>query len=115
MPFIPFSILFNRTIQVSDREDLAKLEQFAASLRPGEGVTDSATHPYRLYKLLCQAARIHIDSTPSTASDLSEQAFAVPEMFDGLGPDIVSSELDLNTDSFMDDLTMSNFSDWCIW
>ncbi|KAH8673159.1 hypothetical protein BGZ61DRAFT_458908 [Ilyonectria robusta] len=61
-PFIPFSILFPRTIQLSDLDDLARLERFAASFGPDEGSCSSTTQLYQLYQLLSQAARIYIQA-----------------------------------------------------
>ncbi|KAI0149689.1 hypothetical protein F4776DRAFT_174560 [Hypoxylon sp. NC0597] len=60
-PFVPFSILFTHAVQFSDYADVARLDRFAASLRY-EDSAESATHPYRLYELLCQAARLYIES-----------------------------------------------------
>ncbi|KAI1414111.1 hypothetical protein F5Y13DRAFT_179093 [Hypoxylon sp. FL1857] len=65
-PFVPFSILFTHAVQLLDYTDLARLDRFAASLKPEEGSADSATHPYRLYELLCQAARFYVESNTSS-------------------------------------------------
>ena len=76
MPFVTFSILFTRTIQLRDLEDLARLDRFAASLQPATNVeadfAKSSTHPHRLYKLLCQAARLYFDSYPNTDSSATD-------------------------------------------
>ena len=70
VPFVPFNILFTRAVQLLDVADLARLDQFAASLQPEATSPGSATHPYRLYKLLCQAARLYVDSKiPSLPED----------------------------------------------
>lgn len=69
-PFVPFSVLFTRAVQLSDGTDLSYLDRFSESLRPGESSTESITHPYRLYKLLCQAARLYIgQNAPSVPSE----------------------------------------------
>ncbi|KAF2117979.1 hypothetical protein BDV96DRAFT_406881 [Lophiotrema nucula] len=60
-PFVPFSILFNRAVQLWDIDDLARLDRFADSLRPEASPDDAITHPYRLYKLLCQATRLYLN------------------------------------------------------
>lgn len=64
MPFVPFSILFTRAIQLSDRDDLGRLGRFAESLKPDSTNDEktSATHPYRLYDLLYQTARFYVES-----------------------------------------------------
>jgi hypothetical protein len=77
-PFVPFSILFTRTIQVVDFTDLDRLERFAASLQPEAGA-ESITHPHRLYELLCQAARLYLESSAAlTLTDESDVGASVP-------------------------------------
>ncbi|KAI1105790.1 hypothetical protein F4804DRAFT_340971 [Jackrogersella minutella] len=67
-PFVPFSILFTRAVQLLDFADLDRLDRFAVSLKPETACADSITHPYRLYELLCQAARLYIESNASASS-----------------------------------------------
>ncbi|KAI4863796.1 hypothetical protein F4820DRAFT_359771 [Hypoxylon rubiginosum] len=76
-PFVPFSILFTRAVQFLDLADLALLDRFTASLKPDGVSTDSITHPYRLYELLCQTARLYINSR--TVSSLMNTALT-PDM-----------------------------------
>ncbi|KAI0183892.1 hypothetical protein EV127DRAFT_445642 [Xylaria flabelliformis] len=66
-PFVPFSVLFTRAVQLSDDTDLHYLDRFSESLRHGEPSSESITHPYRLYSLLCQAARLYIKQNPDTS------------------------------------------------
>lgn len=61
-PFVPFSILFTRAIQLWDTDDLTRLEGFAASLRPEQASNGPNTSFHRLYELLCQAARLYINA-----------------------------------------------------
>jgi hypothetical protein len=76
-PFVPFSILFTRAVQLSDIADLCRLERFAASLQPPPTLIETITHPYRLYKLLCQATRLYFDlDTPTHI----EQGTFVPDL-----------------------------------
>ena len=42
--------------------DLARLERFVASLKPKNDGEASPTHPYRLYDLLYQTARLYIET-----------------------------------------------------
>lgn len=63
-PFVPFSILFTRAVQLSDIADLDRLDRFANSLQPEKTPPEAVTHPYRLYKLLCQATRLYFDFDP---------------------------------------------------
>lgn len=69
IPFVPFSILFTRAVQLLDFADLAVLDRFAVSLQPEETSSESNTHPHRLYKLLCQAARLYIDAKAALLSE----------------------------------------------
>lgn len=57
-PFVPFTVLYTKAIQWLDTTELSKLEYFAESLRLAG--RDSYS---RLYELLCQAARLYIDSS----------------------------------------------------
>lgn len=66
-PFVPFSVLFTRAVQHLDVADLARLDQFAASLQSEENSPGSITHPYRLYELLCQSARLYFDHSSAPA------------------------------------------------
>ncbi|KAI0468679.1 fungal-specific transcription factor domain-containing protein [Xylaria cf. heliscus] len=68
-PFVPFSVLFTRIVQLSDGADLSYLDRFSESLQHGEPATESITHPYRLYNLLCQAARLYIKQNPPAPLD----------------------------------------------
>ena len=71
-PFVPFSILFTRAVQLSDVTDLNRLDRFADSLQPDMTPSEAITHPYRLYKLLCQAIRLYLDlDTASWPADPS--------------------------------------------
>lgn len=67
-PFVPFSILFTRSVQLLDVADLVRLDHFVASLRPETDSPESTTHPYRLYELLCKTARLYIDSNTLSSS-----------------------------------------------
>ncbi|CAM1505955.1 Fc.00g115920.m01.CDS01 [Cosmosporella sp. VM-42] len=62
-PFVPFNILFTRAVRLLDLNDLARLDRFAASLRPEGGSGEAITHPHRLYELLCETAHLYIDSS----------------------------------------------------
>lgn len=65
-PFVPFSILFSRVIQLFDIVDLERLEDFVASLQPAANASGSGTHHYQLYELLCRAARVYITRNVGT-------------------------------------------------
>ncbi len=65
-PFIPFIILFNHSIQYSSVPELSRLEAFTSSLQPNYNFPESAARPHRLFQLLCQVARLYIDSKSSS-------------------------------------------------
>ncbi|KAK1983625.1 hypothetical protein LZ30DRAFT_713819 [Colletotrichum cereale] len=67
VPFVPFSVIFTCVVRTSNFEDLVLLERFAASLKPETAGESSPTHPYRLYDLLCQAARLYITGAQFSA------------------------------------------------
>ncbi|KAM5349179.1 hypothetical protein ACJ41O_009002 [Fusarium nematophilum] len=80
-PFVPFSILFTRAVQLLDLDDLSRLERFAASLKPEAG-TESPTHPHRLYELLSQAARLYIDSKLASSLPSTFDLASFPDVSD---------------------------------
>lgn len=51
--------------------DLDRLDRFATSLQLETLPPEAITHPYRLYQLLCQAARLYFDfnTTPPWPAD----------------------------------------------
>ncbi|KAH8898669.1 hypothetical protein GQ53DRAFT_635840 [Thozetella sp. PMI_491] len=114
-PFVPFNILFTRAVQLLDYSDLARLERFAASLRPaGSTQADSSTHPYRLYELLCRAARLYIDRNTVRLPEDSTLGHAAVESFDDLGfpPLELGMEASLGDSSISAISQMSGLGDW---
>ncbi|KAH7011262.1 hypothetical protein EDB80DRAFT_891108 [Ilyonectria destructans] len=79
-PFVPFSILFPRTVQLSDLDDLTRLERFAASFGPDEGSYSSTTQLYQLYQLLSQAARLYIQAKAPVFSINSTFSQNLPDL-----------------------------------
>ncbi|KAI0173200.1 hypothetical protein GGR52DRAFT_579960 [Hypoxylon sp. FL1284] len=86
-PFVPFSILFTRSVQLLDFDDLDLLDRFTASLKPNETASPkSTTHPYQLYELLCQAARLYINSrTMPSLSNPALTSFLDDSALQGIG------------------------------
>lgn len=68
-PFVPFNILFTHAIQYLDTTELDRLNYFAESLQPKELSIESPTHPYRLYSILCQAAKLHFDRDTAVSTN----------------------------------------------
>lgn len=65
---MPFTILYTRAVQLLDREDLPRLDAFAASLKPSAGADTNLG----LYELLCQSAWMYID-TNLRLNDFNQQ------------------------------------------
>lgn len=110
-PFVPFSILFTRAVQFLDLADLALLDRFATSLKPGEAAQESSTHPYRLYELLCQTARLYINSRTSSlmSSTLTSDLTTLLDDSALLGMGLVAAE---GGTSEFDESQMYGLSDW---
>ncbi|CAG7562416.1 unnamed protein product, partial [Fusarium equiseti] len=68
-PFFPFSIVFENAIRQANADDLDRLNRFAASFKSDD--VDNETHPYRLYELLSQAARLCVQLNPTSAHSSS--------------------------------------------
>ncbi|KAI1428254.1 fungal-specific transcription factor domain-containing protein [Xylaria sp. FL1777] len=82
-PFVPFSVLFTRIVQLSNSTDLFYLDRFSESLQLEGSSAESITHPYRLYKLLCQAARLYIKQDPPRGSyEVDTDSFDPWSVFD---------------------------------
>ncbi|KAI0199162.1 fungal-specific transcription factor domain-containing protein [Astrocystis sublimbata] len=67
-PFVAFMVLFTRIVQLADGAHLYYLDRFLESLRYGASSAGSITHPYRLFKLLCEAARLYIRQRPPNST-----------------------------------------------
>ncbi|KAF4979130.1 hypothetical protein FZEAL_4620 [Fusarium zealandicum] len=111
-PFVPFTLLFTRTVQLFDYDDLSRLERFAASLKPDAADVQAITHPHRLYELLCQAARLYIDANlysalNNEASTMTDTAFS--SSLEHLDMTAESGDL---MQSFSADYSSLDFTDW---
>ncbi|KZL68094.1 fungal specific transcription factor, partial [Colletotrichum incanum] len=112
VPFVPFSIIFTCVVRTYNFEDLALLERFAASLKPDTTGENSPTHPYRLYNLLCQAARLYITRAQFSASGLN-----MSRIDSTLLTDFEASQFFAETEGPIEefgnpDLLMCDASDW---
>lgn len=90
IPFVAFSVLYGRLIQSFDVIDLARLERFTASLRMYDASAEAATHPCRVYEILCSAARLHFDMEghvvfPDQASNEKTPTLIASDAFDTSG------------------------------
>jgi hypothetical protein len=57
-PFVPFAILYSQAIQRLDLNALEYLDRFTVSLKPETDAPQTVTHPYKVYKLLCDGAHL---------------------------------------------------------
>ncbi|KPM41083.1 hypothetical protein AK830_g5462 [Neonectria ditissima] len=109
-PFVPFSIIFTRAVQLSDADDLARLDTFASSLKPQVVDTESPTHPFRLYELLCQAARLYIDSNLTSRSNAGMDSSS---LLTGSEHGNITREMENNIGGFEGyDYPLSDLGDW---
>ncbi|OHW94346.1 C6 transcription factor [Colletotrichum incanum] len=105
-------IIFTCVVRTYNFEDLALLERFAASLKPDTTGENSPTHPYRLYNLLCQAARLYITRAQFSASGLN-----MSRIDSTLLTDFEASQFFAETEGPIEefgnpDLLMCDASDW---
>jgi hypothetical protein len=110
IPFVPFSILFTRTIQLVDFTDLDRLERFAASLQPEAGA-ESITHPHRLYELLCQAARLYLESSATLkVTNAADVGASVPSYSNDV--DFANMGMETESSWMPSDSQDMDLSDW---
>jgi hypothetical protein len=116
-PFFPFSILFSNAIQQSDTDDLDRLERFAASFKSETTDSDPATHPYRVYELLSQTARLcvesgtrpsHTDRTSPNPSDQTMVDDAIANLAEVSGVEIPARDDDYSSGFDIGDWFQSN-------
>lgn len=109
-PFVPYTIIFTRAVQLDDRDDLARLDAFTASLHPKHGEDESSSHPHKLYELLTQAARLYMDTnSKKAATSLTPR---INTVFPSSGSDQAGSALMPQTGIGNDDGSMMEFIDW---
>jgi hypothetical protein len=82
-PFVPFNILFTRAVQLLDITELSRLDRFTASMQPDPSSTESPTHPYRLYELLCEAARLYFNVNAASSTTDNTPLHTLPHFSNG--------------------------------
>ncbi|KAH7174712.1 uncharacterized protein B0J16DRAFT_418161 [Fusarium flagelliforme] len=97
-PFFPFSIVFENAIRHANADDLDRLDRFSASFMSDSVDNEGATHPYRLYELLSQAARLcvqlsptsaHSSSTAPSSGDMTMEDLGINNLSDGRAGDVM--------------------------
>ncbi|KAK4221285.1 putative transcriptional regulatory protein [Podospora fimiseda] len=64
-PFVPFIVIFCQVIETRDKEDLARLQAFVASLQIEASVTEAVEKLRRLFQVLYTVASRYVDSHKS--------------------------------------------------
>lgn len=83
-PFVPFIVMFCNVITTSNRDDLARLEEFVASLRPLSSYSQSIDRLHTLCSVLGTVARLYFEANTrtQTAADSDQDLSQVGQEFD---------------------------------
>ncbi|KAH8647955.1 hypothetical protein BX600DRAFT_531068 [Xylariales sp. PMI_506] len=111
-PCAPFITMFSYAVKHADMTELASLERFTASLEPRFPSSGPLLNPHRLYKLLCQAARLYIQSDSSLAPDISAAAFQFSPYAEMITSAHSSAGMRGKIDIGTDVRPFDNLSDW---
>ncbi|KAK1596980.1 fungal-specific transcription factor domain-containing protein [Colletotrichum navitas] len=77
-PFTPFFVLFCHVIDTSNADDLRRLTEFVASLRPACGLSEPVEKLHQLCSMLCNVATLYMESK----SQQSEERGPISDEFD---------------------------------
>ncbi|EFQ26850.1 fungal specific transcription factor domain-containing protein [Colletotrichum graminicola M1.001] len=77
-PFTPFFVLFCHVIDTSNADDLRRLNEFVASLRPACGLSEPVEKLHQLCSMLCNVATLYMESK----SQQSEERGPINDEFD---------------------------------
>ncbi|KAJ5350973.1 transcriptional regulator family: Fungal Specific TF [Penicillium brevicompactum] len=80
-PFVPFIVIFCNVITTSNREDLARLEEFIASLQPLSSFSQSIDRLHTLCSILGTVARLYFEANTRPETD-AENFVQVGQEFD---------------------------------
>lgn len=75
-PFVPFIVLFCQVIETQDREDLARLQSFVASLQLEIAVTEPIDKLRRLFQVLYNVASYYVESQTGARGEDQQQSNA---------------------------------------
>ncbi|KAJ6185489.1 hypothetical protein N7519_006790 [Penicillium mononematosum] len=83
-PFVPFIVIFCNIITTSNADDLARLEEFVASLQPLSTFSQSIERLYNLSSVLGTVARLYFEANTrtQTAADQNQNLIEVGQEFD---------------------------------
>ncbi|KAF7716407.1 Fungal Zn(2)-Cys(6) binuclear cluster domain-containing protein [Penicillium ucsense] len=81
-PFVPFIVIFCNVITTSDREDLARLEAFAASLQPLCRFSQAIDRLHSLCSMFSTVARLYVEAKTRKQAGQDNNMDAVGQEFD---------------------------------
>ncbi|CAG8143450.1 unnamed protein product [Penicillium salamii] len=81
-PFVPFIVIFCNVITTSNREDLARLDEFIASLEPLSSFSQSIDRLHSLCSVLGTVARLYFEANSRPQTDTDENFIQVGQEFD---------------------------------
>lgn len=81
-PFVPFIVIFCHVIATSDSEDLTRLEDFIASLRPLCAFSQSIDRLHSLCSVLGTVARLYVEAKSRSQAGEDQTLASVGQEFD---------------------------------
>ncbi|KAJ5323655.1 hypothetical protein N7476_002255 [Penicillium atrosanguineum] len=81
-PFVPFIVIFCNVIATSDSEDLTRLEDFIASLRPLCAFSQSIDRLHNLTSVLGTVARLYVEAKSRSQAGEDQTLASVGQEFD---------------------------------
>ncbi|OJI88143.1 hypothetical protein ABZX51_009223 [Aspergillus tubingensis] len=81
-PFVPFIVIFCHAIALSSWDDLARLEDFVASLQPNCFLSEAISKLYQLCQVLSNVARLYIEAKEQVQVKEDQDLASVGQEFD---------------------------------
>ncbi|PYH87834.1 fungal-specific transcription factor domain protein [Aspergillus ellipticus CBS 707.79] len=81
-PFVPFIVIFCHAITESSWDDLARLEDFVASLQPNCFLSEAIAKLYQLCQILSNVARLYMEAKAQVQAKEDENLASVGQEFD---------------------------------
>ncbi|KAH1498459.1 hypothetical protein LV164_003766 [Aspergillus fumigatus] len=81
-PFVPFIVIFCHVIETSARDDLARLEDFVASLGPNCFLSEAITKLHSLCQVLSNIATLYVEARAQAQLQENQDLASVGQEFD---------------------------------
>ncbi|RHZ53966.1 putative C6 transcription factor [Aspergillus thermomutatus] len=81
-PFVPFIVLFCHVIEVSSRDDLARLEDFVSSLGPNCSLSEAIAKLHSLCQVLSNVAKLYVEARAQAQIQENQDLASVGQEFD---------------------------------